>query len=59
MATSAQARAPMHLWIVGIISLLWACFGCVDYTMTNLKNPSWMAQMTPTRSLTWQRFRHG
>lgn len=47
MATSAQGRAPIHLWIVGIVSLLWAGFGCVDYTMTNLKNPSWMAQMTP------------
>jgi hypothetical protein len=47
MATTAQARTPVHLWIVGIVSLLWACFGCLDYTMTNLKNPSWMAQMTP------------
>ena len=47
MATSAQTRAPVHLWIVGIVSLLWASFGCVDYTLTNLKNASWMAQMTP------------
>jgi hypothetical protein len=47
MATTAQARTPAHLWIVGILSLLWACFGCLDYTMTNLKNAAWMAQMTP------------
>jgi hypothetical protein len=47
MATTAQARTPVHLWIVGILSLLWACFGCLDYTMTNLKNAAWMAQMTP------------
>lgn len=47
MATTAQARTPAHLWIVGILSLLWSCFGCLDYTMTNLKNAAWMAQMTP------------
>ena len=46
MATTAQARTPGHLWIVGILSFLWSCFGCLDYTMTNLKNPSWLAQMT-------------
>ena len=37
----------MHLWVVGILSFLWNCFGCLDYTMTNLKNASWLAQMTP------------
>ncbi len=47
MATTAQTRAPTHLWIVGGLSLVWACFGCLDYVMTNLKNPTWMAQMTP------------
>jgi len=47
MATAAQTRTPAHLWIVGLLSLLWNCFGCVDYTMTNLKNATWMAQMTP------------
>jgi len=46
MATTAQARTPVHVWIVGILSFLWSCFGCLDYTMTNLKNPSWLAQMT-------------
>ena len=46
MATTAQARTPTHLWVVGILSLLWSCFGCLDYTMTNLKNAAWMAQMS-------------
>ena len=50
MATTAQARTPVHLWIVGIVSLLWACFGCLDYTMTNLKNAAWLAQMTPDQT---------
>jgi len=47
MATTAEARTPAHLWVVGGLSLVWACFGCLDYTMTNLKVASWLAQMTP------------
>ena len=46
MATTAETRTPAHLWVVGILSLLWNCFGCYDYTMTNLKNEAWLAQMT-------------
>ncbi len=34
MAESA-AKAPWHLWAVGIASLLWNAFGCYDYYMTN------------------------
>jgi hypothetical protein len=47
MQQAVSARAPAHLWIVGILSLLWNAFGCYDYTMTNLKNAAWLAQMTP------------
>jgi len=47
MATTAQARTPAHLWVVGILSLLWNCFGCYDYLMTNLKNQAYLAQFTP------------
>lgn len=45
MATTAQVRTPVHLWVVGVLAFLWNCFGCVDYTMTNLKNPAWLAKM--------------
>jgi len=45
MATTAQARTPVHLWVVGVLAFLWNCFGCVDYTMTNIKNPAWLANM--------------
>lgn len=41
-----SARAPWHLWAVGAVSALWNGFGALDYTMTQLRNPSWMAQMT-------------
>jgi hypothetical protein len=47
MQKTVTARTPTHLWIVGILSLLWNCFGCLDYTLTNLKNAAWLAKMTP------------
>jgi len=43
MATSGPARVPVHLWIVGILSLLWNAFGCYDYLMTNLHNQAYLA----------------
>jgi hypothetical protein len=43
MATTAAGRAPAHLWIVGILSLLWNAFGCYDYLMTNLHNQAYLA----------------
>lgn len=33
---TSPASTPAHLWIVGVISLLWNSFGCVDYTMSKV-----------------------
>ena len=41
-----RRRRPAHLWIVGILAAVWNGFGSLDYTMTQLRNPGWMAQMT-------------
>ena len=46
MATTAQAKVPAHLWIVGALALLWNCFGCYDYLMTNFKNPAYLSHFT-------------
>ena len=46
MAT-APMRTPTHLWIVGILSLLWNCFGSYDYLMTKMRNMDYLAGMTP------------
>ena len=48
MATSAQGRAPMHLWIAGILSLLWNGFGCYDYFMTRTKGAAYIDSMMHT-----------
>jgi hypothetical protein len=46
MATTAPARVPVHLWIVGVLALLWNGFGCFDYLLTNLKNETYLRQFT-------------
>jgi hypothetical protein len=45
MATQTQTavRAPVHLWVVGIVSLLWNAYGAFDYTMTELGNRAYLA----------------
>jgi hypothetical protein len=50
MQLAVPARTPVHLWIVGVVSLLWNAFGCYDYLMTNLKNAAYLAQMTPDQN---------
>lgn len=38
---------PAHLWVIGVVSLLWNSFGCYDYLMTALRDPATMAALTP------------
>jgi hypothetical protein len=41
------AKAPMHLWIVGLLALLWNGFGCLNYLMSRLHNVEYMQKMAP------------
>jgi hypothetical protein len=52
MATTAQRRTPAHLWIVGILALLWNAFGCFDYLMTVTANRAYLA-MVPADQLAY------
>lgn len=40
-------KAPAHLWIIGIVSLLWNAVGAFDYLASQLKIESYMSQFTP------------
>ena len=57
MATTSETRAPVHLWIVGILALLWNCFGAYDYTMTRMRNTDYIASampgVDPSAALAW------
>jgi hypothetical protein len=54
MQQTASARAPAHLWIVGILSLLWNAFGSYDYLMTNLHNEAYLAAFPADQLAYWE-----
>ncbi len=42
----ARSKTPVHLWIVGVVSLLWNLIGAFDYLATQLKLEFYMSQFT-------------
>ena len=47
MQQTVSTRTPVHLWIVGILALLWNCFGAYDYTMSNMRNMDYIRSAMP------------
>ncbi len=45
--TTPSTKTPWHLWVVGIISLLWNSVGALDFTMTQMKNEAYLKALTP------------
>jgi hypothetical protein len=41
------SRTPPHLWVTGIIALLWNCIGAFDYLMTQTRNAAYMSAFPP------------
>ncbi len=41
-----RRRTPVHLWIVGVVTLLWNMMGAFDYLATQLKLDFYMSQFT-------------
>lgn len=52
MIGTARGRVPRHLWLVGIVALLWNAFGCLDFAMTVTRNPDWLAALPP-QTIDW------
>ena len=46
MNATVSARTPWHLWVVGLLSLLWNCIGCYDYVMSQTRNAEYMRMIT-------------
>jgi hypothetical protein len=42
-----RAPTPWHLWVVGVLTLLWNAGGAFDYLATQLELESYMANFTP------------
>jgi hypothetical protein len=45
--TTTTAKTPWHIWVVGVIALLWNAMGAFDYLMTETQNEGYMAKFTP------------
>ena len=41
------SRTPRHLWVIGIIALLWNAIGAFDYLMTQTKNAGYLSAFPP------------
>lgn len=44
---TVAVKTPWHLWVVGGVSLVWNAFGAIDYVMTKIENPDYLAAFTP------------
>ena len=38
-------RTPWHLWVVGVVSLLWNAFGAFDFVSTTTRGEAYMREM--------------
>lgn len=39
-------KTPFHLWIVGVIALVWNAGGAYDYVMTQTQNAAYLAMLS-------------
>ena len=46
MSGGLTVRTPWHLWVVGVLALLWNGYGGYDYVMTQTNNAAYLAQFT-------------
>ena len=42
-----ESSTPKHLWVVGIVALLWSAMGALDYFMTQTNNEAYLSNFTP------------
>ena len=45
MDDELETKTPWHLWVVGVVSLLWHAFGANDYIQTQMGNLEYLGQM--------------
>ena len=46
MPAPAKGSVPWHLWLVGVLALLWNGYGGYDYVMTQTNNTAYLANYT-------------
>ena len=38
-------KTPWHLWVIGVVSLLWNSIGAADYIFSSLRSEAWFEAM--------------
>ena len=46
---NSSVKAPVHFWIVAILSVLWNAVGAFDYSATKFRVESYLANFTPAQ----------
>lgn len=41
-------KGSWHLWVVGLLALIWNGLGGLDHVMTQVEGDAWLANMDPT-----------
>ena len=54
MDQSLTARTPWHLWVVGIVSLLWHAGGANDYLQTQMGNMEYLGSVAEMMGVSGQ-----
>lgn len=44
--TTPTPKTPWHLWVIGLIYLLWSCCGAMDFTMTEIHSAAYTKNFT-------------
>lgn len=44
---TSAGKAPWHLWVIGVVALLWDAMGAYDYLMTQTQDEQYMSNFTP------------
>ena len=45
-AITPAPRTPWHLWVVGVVSLLWDCVSATDFVMTQTRNVAYLKSLS-------------
>ena len=53
---TVNGRRPWHLWLIGIIGLLWSLMGVVSFMLTQMKVEAVMSQFPPQQRAYFESF---
>lgn len=47
-------KTPWHLWVIGLVSLLWHAGGAYDYTMTQTRNEAYLRTAAENAGISYE-----